>query len=88
MIGKPIHKFYKTFKTPDVQKHREIKEQERHRQEQEQQRILESKQMKENIIDVVGKEILIHSHSNLDVIAGDTIMISNIMNKLMMNNKL
>lgn len=86
MIGKPIHKFYKTFKTPDVQKHREIKEQERRRQEQEQQRILESKQMKENIIDAVGKEILINSHSNLDVIAGDTIMISNIMNKLMMNN--
>ena len=122
MIGKPNHKFSQTFNTPDVQKHREIKEQkqklkmikreearqkkiendrrrkeieeqelrrqeqEKRRQEQEQQRILESKQMKENIIDVVGKEILIHSHSNLDVIAGDTIMISNIMNKLMMNN--
>lgn len=122
MIGKPNHNFSKTFNTPDVQKHREIKEQkqklemikreearqkkiendrrrkeieeqerriqeqEKRRQEQEQQRILESKQMKENIIDVVGKEILIHSHSNLDVIIGDTIMISNIMNKLMMNN--
>ena len=39
-----------------------------------------------NILKLENKVILINSHSNLNFIAGDTIMISNYMNLLMKNN--